>query len=349
MSSRAGETSIQIVATPFASASTLFGLHDVLKSVGVAWEVFVSAEEPHPRFDVQLVAQRMEPFRCASGILVEPDVTLDDAPLADIVIVPGMNVTWQARLPSDEAPVFDWLVAREAAGSRITSACTGALYLAEAGLLDGREATTNWAYADVFRRFFPKVRLRVDRSICFDHSRAGIVTSGGTSAWHELVLFLITNYAGVEQATRAAKFWLMAGPREMQKAFAAPAPRLPHGDALISDVQAWVADNYAADNPVEKMTQFSGLPATTFARRFRNATGQSPQDYVLTMRVEEAKQILETSEDGVDAVGRAVGYEDPASFRRVFKRKSGLSPSEHRRHFGKLRFDRYLAGGQTDR
>ena len=84
---------------------------------------------------------------------------------------------------------------------------------------------------------------------------------------------------------------------------------------FIADIQAWIADNYAADNPVQEMTRRSGLPATTFARRFRNATGQSPQDYVLTMRVEEAKQILETSEDGVDSVGRAVGYADPASFK----------------------------------
>lgn len=340
-----GRTSIQIVATPYASASTLFGLYDVLKSVGVAWEVCVSKEAPAPRFEVQLVAQSTDPFRCASGILVEPDVTLDDAPAADIAIMPGMNVPWQERLAQDEAPIFDWLVAREAAGTRITSACTGALYLAEAGLLDGREATTNWAYYDLFRRFFPKVRLRLDRSLCFDHPREGIVTSGGTSAWHELALFLITNYAGVEQATRAAKFWLMGAPKDMQKAFSAPAPAVPHGDAVVADAQAWAAEHYTANNPVQEMTRRSGLPPTTFARRFRAATGQSPQDYVLSMRVEEAKQILETTDNSVDAVGRAVGYEDPASFRRVFRRKSGLTPSEHRRTFGKRRFNQYLGIG----
>lgn len=162
-------TRIQIVATQYASASTLFGFLDVLTSVGNAWEAFVGGEEPQPRFDVSLVSQSTTPFRSASGNLVEPDYALDQAPLADIVIVPGMNIPWQERVSSGEQPVFEWLGKQSTKGVRITSACTGALYLAEANLLDGIEATTHWGYVDLFRHHFPKVRIRVDKSLCFSH------------------------------------------------------------------------------------------------------------------------------------------------------------------------------------
>lgn len=339
----ATKATFQILATPYASASTLYGLYDLLSSVGAFWDFCVSDTPPSAVFTVQIVAQTTEPFRCSSGVLVEPEFSFDEAPPADVVIVPGMNVTWKERLPAQERPAFDWLIAQHRAGTRLTAACTGAIYLAETGLLDGIEVTTNWAYDDLFLRLFPKVRLRTDQSICFTHPHHGIVTAGATTGWQDLALFLVANYAGIEQARQVAKLWLIGPSRGLQKSFAVRPASLPHGDTLIADAQAWVADAYATANPVQEMTQRSGLPSTTFARRFRKATGQSPQDYVLTLRMEEAKQILETTKTSVEAIALAVGYEDLSSFRRIFKRKSGITPSEHRRMFGRERFAAFVA------
>ena len=338
----APKTRLQLLATPHASAATLFGLYDLLGSVGTFWEFCVSDTPPAPKFLVEIVAQSADPFRCASGVLVEPDFSLAEAPKADVVIVPGMNVTWKERLPAEEQPVFDWLITQHQEGTRLTAACTGAIYLAETGLLDGLEVTTNWAYDDLFLRLFPEVRLRTDQTLCFSHPHKGIVTAGATTGWQELALFLVANYAGVEEARRVAKLWLIGKSKDLQKSFAARAPSLPHGDTLVSDAQAWLAEFYDHANPVQEMTSRSGLPPTTFARRFRKATGQSPQDYVLSLRIEEAKQILETTQTSVEDIARAVGYEDLSSFRRIFKRRSGVTPSEHRRMFGRQRFAAYL-------
>ena len=339
----ATKATFQILGTPHASASTLYGLYDLLNSVGTFWEFCVSDTPPSATFTVQIVAQTTKPFRCASGVLLEPDFSFAEAPKADVVIVPGMNVTWKERLPAEERPAFDWLIQQHQAGTRLTAACTGAIYLAETGLLDGIEVTTNWAYDDLFLRLFPKVRLRTDQSICFSHPHQGIVTAGATTGWQELALFLVANYAGIEEARRVAKLWLIGTSRGLQKSFAVRPASLPHGDALIEDAQAWVAEAYATANPVQEMTQRSGLPPTTFARRFRKATGQSPQDYVLTLRMEEAKQILETSKTTVEDIALAVGYGDLSSFRRIFKRKSGITPSEHRRMFGQERFAAFVS------
>ncbi len=109
--------------------------------------------------------------------------------------------------------------------------------------------------------------------------------------------------------------------------------RIDTSDAVIGDCQSWIAENYHTTNPVQRMAEHSGLNPRTFARRFRAATGYQPIDYVQALRVEEAKQMLETSETGIDEIAGAVGYDDATSFRRLFKRKAGLTPAAYRRKF----------------
>jgi len=108
-------------------------------------------------------------------------------------------------------------------------------------------------------------------------------------------------------------------------------------DAVIGRCQAWIADHYQAPAPVAAMARLSGLPERSFKRRFRQATGMPPLEYVHTLRIEEAKQMLESGEAPVEEVAAEVGYEDPGFFSRLFRRKVGLSPSQYRRRFGALR------------
>ena len=110
---------------------------------------------------------------------------------------------------------------------------------------------------------------------------------------------------------------------------------------LATTTERPVSVHYVVPEPVSAMLERSGLPSTTFTRRFKRATGYRPMDYVLTLRVEEAKELLERSELSIDEIGHSVGYEDPASFRRLFKRKAGMAPSVYRRRFGRHRFGRY--------
>ncbi|MBX2885111.1 MAG: helix-turn-helix domain-containing protein [Granulosicoccus sp.] len=332
---------LHLLATPHVSASSLFGLYDALSAAGKAWEIFVTGEPVRPIFDVSIVGPTCEPFRCASGTLVAPDLALDGAQGGDLVIVPGMNLSATEPLGTSEQASYDWLWNNHLAGSRVVAACSGAIYLAEAGLLDNKEATTHWAYGDLFRRYYSSVRLRLERSICFETAAQGVVTSGGTTAWQELALFLIANYGNVEHAVNAAKFWLMANRDELQAPYIPMIKSIPHADSAVQVAQSWIAENYTATNPVKKMAASSGIPATSFARRFRKATGFKPRDYVQTLRIEEAKHMLETSESSIAEIGFEVGYEDTPSFRRLFKRKTGLTPVEYRKMFGTQRFERY--------
>lgn len=340
---------IEMLASTRTTASGLYGLRDVLSSVGIVWEAFVSGEPARPLFDIRIVATDAAPFECATGGLIAPDETLDDSRAADIVLVPGISASTNVPFEGPDRAVFDWLRKRKRQGARMASACTGALVLAEAGLLDGLEATTHWAYRDVFRRRYPRVRLCIERNLCV--SADGVITSGGTTAWQQLALFLIAHYCGREHAVHASKFWLLPDIGDLQGPYAAMPIATQHSDSTILECQSWIAEHPSVSRPVEAMIARSALPPTTFARRFRRATGYAPMEYVHTLRVEKAKQMLETSDHPVERIGGVVGYEDTASFRRLFKRQTGLTPRDYRRMFGTARFAHMseASAGRADR
>ena len=177
-------------------------------------------------------------------------------------------------------------------------------------LLDDLEATTHWAFRDLFRLCYPRVRLRLEKSLCCSDAHPDIVTSGGTTAWQELALFLITQHAGIEQAVRATRFWLLPDQGSLQKPYMAMPLGIPHSDAAVRDCQVWLSERYATRNPVTAMLERSNLAPTTFARRFKRATGYAPMDYVHVVRIEEAKQIIETTNASIERIGEEVGYED---------------------------------------
>ena len=330
---------VSILATPDTSASTLYGLFDVLTWLGTGWGVFVTGKPAEPRFDVRIVAARREPFRCAGDVVVSPHLSVEEAEDTDIALVASLAVPASSRPVNHDKWAINWLVQQQSRGATIASACTGAIVLAEAGLLNGWEATSHWAYSDLFRIHYPEIRLRMEKDVCVSGHDRQIVTSGGGTAWQELVLYIAARFCGLEHAVQIAKFWLIPSREENQASFAALCHGIPHEDGVVNECQAWIAVNFTKPNPVAEMVRRSGLPPTTFARRFKRATGYRPIDYVQTLRIEKAKDMIEVGGDAVEVIGRSVGYEDPASFRRLFKRKAGLTPSVYRRRFGHSRFE----------
>ena len=146
-------------------------------------------------------------------------------------------------------------------------------------------------------------------------------------------MYLITRLCGPRHALGTAKVHLLSDHSDGQLPFAVMTPRLQKSDAVIGDCQLWIAENYTRSNPVARMAARTSLNPRTFARRFREATGYQPMDYVHALRVEEAKLLLEADTSSVEKIGHMVGYEDPSSFRRLFKRKAGLTPTTYRRKF----------------
>jgi transcriptional regulator GlxA family with amidase domain len=314
---------IAILCLPESGTMAAFGLHEVLGDTARNNRALSRPLQPF------LVAQQTTSFRSSTGLQVTPDQGLEAA-VADIVIVCDIHLADGDCLDGRWSGEIAWVNRHIDQGALVCSTCSGAVLLAEAGLLDGAEAASHWTMADLFRDRYPRVRFRPERILC-DSGRAGqLITTGGASSWQDLALYLIGRFCGAEEAARVARLFLLGDRGHGQLPFASMARPRQHSDAVISRIQAWLVDHYATPNPVSAMVERSGLAERTFKRRFSAATGYTPVEYVQALRIEEAKQMLETEDVGIDDVAAAVGYEDPTFFRKLFRRRSGVTPAQYR-------------------
>ena len=327
---------IALLAAPETSASVLYGLYDILISVGPMWPDMTAAEPADALLDVAIVAASAEPFRCFGNILVEPHATLADAGTVDAVVVCDMYTPIDTPPHGRFTVEVEWVRRMHGRGALLASVCSGSLVLAESGLLDGRSCAGHWAYADLFRSAYPRIRFLPGSILDLSSEPEGLITAGGVTAWQDLALHLIARYCGPEQAARTAKLYLLGSHEDGQLPFSAMTRRVRADDAVIRDCLAWIDRHYRTPNPVSAMIERSGLTSRTFARRFRAATGRRPIDHVHAVRVEEARRLLETGDGPVDDVGFEVGYEDPTFFRRLFRRTTGLTPAAYRRRYAPI-------------
>jgi transcriptional regulator GlxA family with amidase domain len=328
---------LALLAAPEATASTLYGLFDLFSSAGRDWGVIQEGVAGEPLFRPVILSAGGKGFRAANGAWIEPDGALADWPAPAAICVPDLMVAPGTPLAGRHPEEIAWMRAAFEAGSTLAAACTGALLLAETGLLEGRDATTHWAYCDALQSAHPKLRVHARRSLVVTGPGERILMGGGGTSWMDLGLFLVARFAGIEEAMRLARVYLVDWHREGQQPFAVLTSARQVDDAVIARCQRWLAHHYDRRSPVAGMIEHSGLPERSFKRRFKRATGMTPMEYVHTLRLEEAKQILEMEDVPVEAVAEQVGYEDSSFFRRLFGRRVGLTPAQYRRRFGGMR------------
>jgi len=320
---------VSLIALPEASVSTLFGMHDLLNGFGVMRGAIDVPETPP--FKVEIVGEAAGQMLLAGNTPVQVQRRMDEVAATDIIIVPAL-VTEQwitGRYPA----LVDWVARMHDQGAMLCSACSGVFLLAETGLLDGQKSTIHWVYADQFRKLYPRVPLSPEKPLLIAGDRSQFASCGASMSWHDLALYLVARHVTPAAAQAVAKFFALQWHQEGLGHYIIFEGRRDHGDAAILAAQNWVATHYQVGDPVEEMMKQSGMAERTFKRRFTKATGHAPLAYVQQVRVEEAKRRLERGGEAVDEIGWQVGYEDPAFFRRLFKRVTGLSPGSYRRQF----------------
>ena len=327
---------IALLAAPETSASVLYGLYDVLLSVGAVYPDMTTGEPGDALLDVSIVGATKEPFRCFGNILVEPHLSIDEVDAADAVIVCDMYTPIHTAPRGRYATEIAWLRRLHDQGTLIASVCSGSVLLAESGLLDGRSCAGHWAYGDLFRSDYPQVSFDANAVLDLAFEPDRVITAGGVTAWQDLALHLIARLCGNEHAVRTAKVYLLAGHEDGQLPFAAMTRPSRTGDGAIRTALAWIDEHFTEPMPVAAMAGQSGLSRRTFARRFTAATGRRPIDYVHALRIERARQLIEAGAGSIDDVGYQVGYEDLAFFRRLFRRMTGVTPAAYRRKYAPI-------------
>lgn len=324
---------VSLLVVPESTPGTLFGLFEVLASVGTAWSTLTGEPQTCRQMKPQLVSASPGPFACSLGIPITPHATLEQVARTDVIIVGDLALNAERDPHGMWVRECGWIRRQFDDGAMVCSVCTGTVMLAGTGLLDDCEATTHWSATELFRAHFPRVKLRPERVLLPTGPEHRIVTSGGAASWEDLVLYLIARFCGEMEAVRTSRIFLFGDRSEGQAPYAAMRRPRRHEDALIAECQAWLASRYTERNPVASMLERSGLNARTFNRRFRAATGYSPLEYVQALRIEEAKHLLLTTDASADAVAGMVGYDDPRYFYRLFKRRTSVTPARYRRRF----------------
>jgi transcriptional regulator GlxA family with amidase domain len=302
---------------------------EIFHAAGYMWNLCMG-EEPKPRFRITSASVDGQPLDGAGPTHLVPDKALDDIAATDLVFVPTAGFDIDELLAANAA-CLDWLRRLHKAGAMVAGVCTGVAVLAEAGLLDGRLATTHWAVADAFRERYPDVDWRPHLAITEDR---GAFCGGGLYSAIDLALYLVEKLCDRQTALEVAKALVLQMPRTYQTSFALLPIGARHGDAVVRRAEEWFHSHFREDVDLDKLSASLGTTSRSLLRRFKQATGETPLGYLQRLRVEAAKPMLEEDRMTVQEVSVAVGYEDVTFFRDLFKRHTHLSPSLYRERWG---------------
>ena len=302
--------------------------------LSVVLEAFAIADgaergQPRARYETLVIGLPPGPVTAESGLRLLPDVTLDDAPELDTLIVPG-GCGLRLR-PEINAAAAAWLRERAVRTRRLVSVCTGFYALAASGLLDGRRATTHWLFTGDAAARFPKVRLEPDAIFIKD---GPFYSSGGMTAGIDLALALIEEDHGPALAMTVARYMVVYMKRSGgQLQYSEPLRFQTRAGDPFADLAALMVGDLSADWTVEAMAEQARLSTRQFTRRFKAAFGVTPAVHLETLRLDEARLRLASGQDGLARIAHAVGFQSDDVFRRAFERRFGVTPGAYRGRF----------------
>ena len=292
---------------------------------------FLESEGKLAMFDIQLVGLSKEVHLHKGLFTVHSSALIHEVEKTDLIFVPALSGDLEKALEKNR-PFLAWIKAQYEAGAEVASLCIGTFLLASTGLLDGKECSTHWRYAQEFRKMFPNVTLVDDRIITEDQ---GLYTSGGANSYWNLLLYLVEKFTSREMAILASKVYALEIERTSQSPFIMFNVQKEHEDEDVRKAQEFIEKNVTERISVEGLATMYAIGRRSFEKRFKKATNNTPVEYIQRVKIEAAKRHLETSRKNVNEVMYDVGYSDTKAFRTIFKRITGLSPIEYRNKYNK--------------
>ncbi|OUS27217.1 hypothetical protein A9Q99_15645 [Gammaproteobacteria bacterium 45_16_T64] len=324
---------VAVVVSERCQASGVMATLDLLISANYCHGHFMNKN--YEVFETTLIGLD-EQQQAFNGYSIGPLVGIDTIERPDVLIVPGIIEAVNTKRRILEVlgkyePWFETMQEWQAQGTLIAASCSGSLLLAAAGLARGRDLTCHWIMKDMAASLFPQENFDTDKML-LDHGM--LISSGGAAAINQMVLFIIERMMGRELAVLTAKMMLIDLEHKEQSSFAMFQPNKRHGDTAVINLQRWLEENYKGSVFVGDLAEQSHMSERQLGRRFKKATGETPSSYIQRLRLEHVKRSLESSKEAANAIIWDAGYEDLSSFRRLFKRSTGMTMNEYRQRFG---------------
>lgn len=317
--------SVAILGFDYALGTTITGVIDLLMFAGVTWNR-INQQPVRYFFDVKIYTSDGGATHCANGINIMSHGCFDEIQQADIVLVPTIAGNIDQTL-ANNPDIIQTLQRLANTQTLIASNCTGAFFLAEAGLLHGKVATTHWGFVNEFKQRYPDVKLQVEQLVSHD---GNILCAGGGNAWFDLGLYLIERFCNHETAVGTAKAFVLDMGRSNQLTYSPTLNKRYHNDELILMVQSHMEEQFDKAISLEKLAEQFNLSTRTLSRRFKQATGETPNHYLQAIRLEAARKLLEETNLSLPKITLSVGYEDVSSFSVLFKKNMGITPGSYR-------------------
>ena len=315
--------------------SVLAGALDLFSFTGVSWQRF-SNEAVEPRFNVQIASLGGADIRCSNRLIMQAHCDIQDVMECDLLLIPTIGDSIDKVL-SQNNELIPHLQRLANTKADIASNCSGAFFLAKAGLLDDKIATTHWGYAGKFKADFPLVDLQENQFVTQSKSQSGtIFCAAGGSAFYDLGLLLIERYCGREISTQVAKTQIIDSKRGNQNSYTNVTLHKPHSDPLVKQVQEFIEENFKNPIQVSTLAAMINITPRTLNRRFQSSVAMRPIEYIQAVRIEQAKRLLESGNVTIKSLAEQVGYDDISSFTRLFKRATELTPKEYQDKFSRL-------------
>ncbi|MGY4986933.1 GlxA family transcriptional regulator [Streptomyces nigrescens] len=314
-----------VLAYPGCFASEVFGVPDLL---AMATHVAAAQGSAQPAYETSVISPRRRVIASGGSVL---DVSAMRP--VDVLIVPGFELSPTLDLDAALAnlgPEVASIRSQAASGNAVVSICVGAFLVAEAGLLDGREATTSWLFADRFARRYADVRLRQESLVVTDR---GVTTTAAFSAMYDFALQLIREHDGPRVARSTARIALVDDARSTQAPYVDPELIPTVGREFSLGVKRWLDQNLSTRYDLPTLAQEFHVSTRNMLRRFGDEAGETPLAYLQTVRVRRARHLLETTDRTVASIATDVGYRDPGAFSDIFARHTGQRPREYRALF----------------
>jgi len=278
------------------------------------------------RLDIKTVASERKAIATRAGINIAPDLSLGEVQQCDMIYVPAL---WRNPRPllRKHPEILTWLRHHYENGATISAVGTGCCLLAEAGLLDGKPATTHWHYFDQFQRDYPQVQLKRQYFIT---QASSLYCAASVNALADLTVHFIQRLYNRPIANHVERNFSHEIRRSYEDTGFFEGHTNHHPDEDIVQAQIWLQDNYGKEVKLSEVATRFDMSVRTFNRRFKSATGKSPLQYLQEVRIETAKDLLKTSNLSINEIAFKVGYQDMGHFTGLFKKLLATTPSEYR-------------------
>jgi transcriptional regulator GlxA family with amidase domain len=304
------------------------GVHEIFTTANAYRKVNGQKE----LFHIEIASISKEAENCHDFFSIKPQAYVSDIDKTNLIIIPSTSLRNRKDALNQNKVLIDWIEYQYKHGAEVASMCSGAFLLASSGLLDGKNCSTHWVFADTFRNSFPKVNLQTDKLIT---DQNGIYTNGGAYSFLNLAIYLVEKYYGRETAVYCSKMLQIELDRNNQSAFVIFSGQKNHDDIAIKKAQVFIENNLGNKMTVDQLSSKFSIDRRNFDRRFKKATGNSPLEYMQRVKIEAAKKQLEINRKTINEVMYEVGYNDVKAFREVFRKVSGMSPLEYRSRYNK--------------